>query len=142
MSTDVSTRTAWHDKKCQTCDGPFKSSRSDALFCSPRCRKYFNNHREPYPAVLEMRRGVPHMRLTDAEVTEMSQQRNPRSVIRKMVDGMIDSAVLKSSLPIGSTVTDITIAESVNKKSRKARSKKPATKKPKGKKRGRSQAKK
>jgi hypothetical protein len=44
-----SQRHAWRSKECKTCEGPFTSSRGDARFCSARCRKYFNKHRQPYP---------------------------------------------------------------------------------------------
>ncbi len=43
------TRTKWRTLVCPTCYQDFKAHRVDAVFCSPRCRKYYSVHRRGYP---------------------------------------------------------------------------------------------
>jgi hypothetical protein len=48
---EVYGRVAWRENTCRTCHRRFKTSRSDASYCSGRCRVYWQRHGCPYPGV-------------------------------------------------------------------------------------------
>lgn len=115
---EVYGRTLWREHSCQTCKQPFKASRIDAQYCSPRCRQYWKRHGSPYPT-----RGTP-VEVGPGLFDEVPNE--PEPIVTKFTEMLHDEIKAIDAVPV--TLTPKIKAKKSQVKTKKVKPK-PRTKK-------------